>query len=330
MNNAEDSNRAADDAESDLPPPSPIISANDQEETEKLVRKTRTIELLQFCVNLVLAIIGVIAICIYYGQLQVMKGQLGEIIRQYPEIQKQAKAATDAVQQVKADSADNARKVERQLTIAEKQARAAIGSTLAQQRQVEITDRAWIQVEVTGLKDIPPNALIGGGIRFGEDGQGQIGYAVVLRNFGRAVATDIRVREATITMPTVAVENIWLPVDVQKGLCTSSPKSVKEVRQPAFTVFPGSSEVTYQSSSFETKNIPDRPEFATLKNGKPVGLYLVGCVDYRYGLSPKIHQTGFVFEVYGGPGHQTVQTKMTISADEIRFEPFFLGGAYAY
>jgi hypothetical protein len=40
--------------------------------------------------------VGIGVALIYYGQLQVMRGQLGEIIRQFPEIQKSAKAARDS------------------------------------------------------------------------------------------------------------------------------------------------------------------------------------------------------------------------------------------
>jgi hypothetical protein len=46
-----------------------------------------------------LVIVGIVALFIYYGQLEVMKVQLGEIVKQYPEIRRQAKAATDAVNQ---------------------------------------------------------------------------------------------------------------------------------------------------------------------------------------------------------------------------------------
>lgn len=39
--------------------------------------------------------VGIVVALIYYGQLQVMRGQLEEIIRQYPEIQKSATATRD-------------------------------------------------------------------------------------------------------------------------------------------------------------------------------------------------------------------------------------------
>ena len=111
MSVADNPNCDSSDAESNPPPPAPSVQLKnqgilcktkcqrpeqDKEPTEKRVR-----EWLQVTVNVILVVVGIIAIWIYYGQLNVMKGQLGEIIRQFPEIQKQAKAATDAVDEAK-------------------------------------------------------------------------------------------------------------------------------------------------------------------------------------------------------------------------------------
>ncbi len=68
---------------------------------KELAREFRFVEVAQLVVNGVLAVIGVVALCIYHGQLKVMRVQLGEIIRQYPEIKESADAAKSA-----ADTAD--------------------------------------------------------------------------------------------------------------------------------------------------------------------------------------------------------------------------------
>jgi hypothetical protein len=62
--------------------------------TNELVREFRIAEKWVIGTNIILAIIGIFALCIYQGQLNVMRGQLGEIIKQYPELQKSANAAT--------------------------------------------------------------------------------------------------------------------------------------------------------------------------------------------------------------------------------------------
>src|SRR6266851_66566 len=43
--------------------------------------------------------VGIVVAMIYYGQLEVMRGQLGEIIKQFPEIQKSARATVKAADQ---------------------------------------------------------------------------------------------------------------------------------------------------------------------------------------------------------------------------------------
>jgi hypothetical protein len=55
-------------------------SAEQQQDTAKeLAREFRWVEIGQFVVNGILAVIGIIALCIYGGQLKVMRGQLDEM-----------------------------------------------------------------------------------------------------------------------------------------------------------------------------------------------------------------------------------------------------------
>ena len=155
MDDAENTEQAAPDSNSNPPPQAPSVPPNNQsvlregegqppdeevKETRQLIQSARTIEWLQLSVNALLAVVGIVAIFIYFGQLEVMKGQLGEIVRQYPEIQKQAKAATDSVVQAKQDSDKNAKTIVEQLRIARKQAQAA----LDQADSAKVADRAWM------------------------------------------------------------------------------------------------------------------------------------------------------------------------------------------
>jgi hypothetical protein len=70
-------------------------------EADELAREFRTAEKWVIGTNVTLAVVGIIALCIYYGQLKVMQGQLGEIVRQYPEIKKSADAADNAAKAAK-------------------------------------------------------------------------------------------------------------------------------------------------------------------------------------------------------------------------------------
>jgi hypothetical protein len=76
--------------------PDPWERTNEESTAAELSREFRWLEFCQFAINGVLAIIGVVALCIYHGQLTTMNSQLKEMIRQYPELQKSADAAHDA------------------------------------------------------------------------------------------------------------------------------------------------------------------------------------------------------------------------------------------
>jgi hypothetical protein len=70
--------------------------ASQQNVTRELAREFKWVEAFQIGTNLLIAAVGLAALWIYYGQLKAMRGQLGEIIKQFPEIQKSANAAKSA------------------------------------------------------------------------------------------------------------------------------------------------------------------------------------------------------------------------------------------
>src|ERR1700685_4452804 len=83
-------------AQGEVGPYSNSEASNQQATAIELAREFRWVEVTSLIINGALAIVGIIALCIYYGQFQVMRGQLGEIIKQYPEIQKSSNAAKNA------------------------------------------------------------------------------------------------------------------------------------------------------------------------------------------------------------------------------------------
>lgn len=80
--------------------------SEDQQTTAKEMRREfRWFEFASVLINAALAVIGAIALCIYSGQLKVMRGQLGEMVRQYPELKESANSAATAARSAK-DSAE--------------------------------------------------------------------------------------------------------------------------------------------------------------------------------------------------------------------------------
>jgi len=119
MTNDSDSDKPANNAEQHSPSPSerPIPTpkrgkvgakiengTNEQPTVAREMRREfRWFEFASLFINGALVIVGIYALYIYSGQLKVMRGQLGEIIKQSPELQKSANAAKSA-----ADTADAA------------------------------------------------------------------------------------------------------------------------------------------------------------------------------------------------------------------------------
>ena len=112
MTNEKDSSSPAEAPQSQPPQQPPVITSaplkgalpnngkrktdDTKNEADELAREFRAAEKWVIGTNTVLAVIGIFALCIYYGQLKVMRGQLGEIIKQFPELQKSANAAKSA------------------------------------------------------------------------------------------------------------------------------------------------------------------------------------------------------------------------------------------
>jgi hypothetical protein len=109
MPNDNDINNSPADPQGQSPPQSPaalpakaqenhLSNSSDIEQmtAKELAREFRWVEGAQLVINGVLAIVGIIALWIYHGQLTAMSGQLDEIRKQYPELQKSADAAKNS------------------------------------------------------------------------------------------------------------------------------------------------------------------------------------------------------------------------------------------
>jgi hypothetical protein len=106
-----------------------------------------------------LGLIGIAALWIYHCQLTTMQGQLDQMNKQYPEIQKSAAAAKSA-----ADTA---------------------GQTLTQNiGAFRIDERAWVVVDQVALvKSFPPR----------EGFPGFFSYGLYAKNIGKTLASNVRI-----------------------------------------------------------------------------------------------------------------------------------------
>jgi hypothetical protein len=190
------------------------------------------------------------------------------------------------------------------------------------QKQLDTTDRPWIKVDIGPNTDWVPGAIIGGPLSFEQNGSGGLTVKIVMNNIGRSVATLVESRIEVIPMSPFDPK-FRLPIDKQRELCNRTlSHTVVDTR---YAIFPGTKKEEFVRLSFSTSNIPPPPQ--NLKRGKPVSLIVYGCVDYYF--ASVAHQTGFIYQVYGGPRHEGIQIKDTVPVSRLTFEPYPFGGEYA-
>lgn len=125
--------------------------------------------------------VGLYVAGIYHGQLDVMRGQLGEIIRQYPEIKKTADAANTTLVEGRTTSAQQLQKLDAYVTQAEKANAIAIAA-----------NRPWIGYVPRQSSD-PEESYF----EFITDKQGPFEYVLYdwrMKNVGKRPASVERVR----------------------------------------------------------------------------------------------------------------------------------------
>jgi hypothetical protein len=285
MDDTDNPNDAAANTGDNPSPPTPVKTLNKSvldknkakpteeyiSETKQLINRTRTIEWWQFALTALVDVVGIIAICIYYGQLQVMKGQLGEIVKQFPEIHEQRIATQGQLTQARIDSAVAGAATANQLA--------------AMQAQLEVmrdADRPWVDVDI----------LIASPLTY--DGKAaRIDFTFVVSDIGRSPAQNVSI----IGMLTPAF--FWDDLrQTQKRVCNdaATPIGMGSFR---YVLFPGRP-ITQQTSIAISGNNLDSHIGKLPQGAGPVDLMpiaLVGCVDYTYESSARHHQTAFTVDL---------------------------------
>jgi len=140
-------------AQHEVPSDQKKSNKNENETAKELAREFRWVEFAQLAISGILAAVGIVALVIYHGQLEVMRGQLGEIIRQYPELQKSSQAARD--------SADSSQTTLNEAT-----------------KNFIVDERAWVGVELKMDN-------------FGPLAPSYFTYTFKFKNYGRSPALNI-------------------------------------------------------------------------------------------------------------------------------------------
>lgn len=170
--------------------------------------------------------------------------------------------------------------------------------TKTAQRQLEATERPWIQVTLSF--DQPPHPASVGyaapGLTFLGNGDGTMNMFVTVKNIGHSVAS--------ISMPRVQMYtpklDVFLtePFEKQRSWCD-------QVRGEPVNIETGRSLLPEESQTLNTtvmlKNGDIEEQIASLKTksafavNQPLTGVVYGCLNYRFSFSNETHQTWFLY-----------------------------------
>jgi len=197
---------------------------------------------------------------------------------------------------------------------------AAIAQVSVMREQFENADRPWISVSAVMLH----------GIRFATGTPPQLFFKLTFRNIGKSTATDLFPRVTSITLPPVGAD--WgIPMENQETLCSSQERLATGFQREI--IFPGQE----WSVNVDTGLAPARAMPPKLRSALPPEItrqirpVIIGCVDYRYATSTKLHQTGFIYVLYVGPNKKwpPLEEGVGTPLERLVLRPFELGGRYA-
>lgn len=197
-----------------------------------------------------------------------------------------------------------------------------ISSTLASiaHQQLANADRPWISVEANMLR----------GLRFGRNSPPQVFLKLAFRNLGKSPATDVSPLVTLVTLPAVGADPM-LPIEAQEKLCAGRER--RPLRAQWQTVFPGQE----TSINIDTGLPPEAPVPQKLASALPSQIanqirpMIIGCVDYRYPTSVKLHQTGFIYVLNVGPNKRWPPLREGVDEplSHLVLRSYALGGWYA-
>jgi hypothetical protein len=105
----------------------------------------------------------------------------------------------------------------------------------AMQRQLELTDRPWIKLDITPCTVCGERDIRGGPLTFDKDGRGSLTFRVTFVNVGKSVANHVSLRYEPIAIDSLDSKSLFkVPLEEQKNVCASTSTKGLDIG----TVFP--------------------------------------------------------------------------------------------
>jgi hypothetical protein len=209
----------------------------------------------------------------------------------------------------------------RQSKSTEKSVAASIEQLAVMRKQVEITDRPWLAVDVA---PVGPLVFIDGGV--------SLPVRFTVKNVGRSVATRAMII-SELYIPKLEGEIDKIVIEQRKKLCEKLNLSFG-----THTIFPNDTvmqDVTFNMNRQAVESV----RFKYVDGDRVVStdflsIYIIGCVDYQFSDQSTHHQTGFIYEIKRlNPTIPGIPLGMSIGQDvpanELVLNKLRFGGDYA-
>ena len=217
-----------------------------------------------------LVLVGLLQVIAMIWQGCVLRHTLGAIRHQAQEMKRQrilARGQLVAIQEAGAHT--------------EGLARQAVRQTELTQKELELTHRPWIAVDIA-----PISPLV-----FDQRGC-VMHFNVTMKNVGHSVAKNVSL------WTDLAISGIHDPMKVRDELCNIMKRPENENSDYGWLLFPNQQAIEQRPAIKSPADVQKAVEMRLFQGLNAIGLHLVGCVDYPSAFDPKRHhQTRFVYLV---------------------------------
>jgi hypothetical protein len=180
-------------------------------------------------------------------------------------------------------------------------------------KQLEMTDRPWVAIDVAITSPLTYN-----------DQGAQMSFSFIPKNIGHSPAQNVLIIPELI--PVFMGDDVH---EIQKKICDGAPQVNSAF--PKYVLFPGEpfSEPFGLSMSAESVIAHWGKLPPGMKQPDPIPIALVGCVDYTYETSPRHHQTGFALDVDLKNGGLPLRSLSPIAPSSLILRQHVIGGHFA-
>ncbi len=207
--------------------------------------------------------------------VRMAKGQVTEMKNAVKVAKEASDANTQSMKNTLAQMKAQSKAMRDVNTAANKQITVMSSQVAIMQKQFETTYRPWIKVDLE-----PSGPIVFTGTQF------ETTFDVVMKNVGRSVATQVKVRYDVLINP-----NHFTLTEQHKRFC-AAPNEGYPMTNVSDSIFPG--DILRNGYAHHNMAVPQ----SVLRDHHEVWPVIMGCVDYRFANSPSHYQSRFMYMIH--------------------------------